>query len=133
MRWVLESPRIRFREMSLPDIDYIASLLGDPEVMRFWPRCYTRLEAEAWVNRMEQRYARDGHGYWLALDRATDQPIGQAGLLMCDVDGVTEPSLGYIVDRRFWRRGLATEAAATIRDHAFHVLDMRARHRPHPA
>src|ERR671917_591908 len=108
---VLETPRLILRELDPDDLDFVAALLADPEVMRYWPRPYTREEAEAWVRRQRERYARDRHGYWLAVEKATGQPVGQAGLLTVEVEGVEEPALGYIIHRPFWRRGFAVEAA----------------------
>jgi len=119
MSTVLETPRLILREMSMADLDFLASMLGDPEVMRFWPGCYSREEAVGWVRKQESRYARDGHGYWLVLEKATARPVGQAGLLSLRVDGIEEAALGYLIDRTFWRRGFATEAAAASRDYAF--------------
>ena len=47
MKPVLETARLVLREMSLADLDFIAELLAHAEVMRFWPKCYDRDEAEA--------------------------------------------------------------------------------------
>jgi RimJ/RimL family protein N-acetyltransferase len=116
---ILETARLVLREMVLADLDFVASMLADPEVMRYWPRCYTRDEAEAWVRRQRERYQRHGHGYWLALARGTGRPVGQAGLLLSKVEGRQEAALGYIIHRPFWRLGYATEAAAACRDYAF--------------
>lgn len=121
-RVVLETPRLVLRELSFRDLDFIAELLAHPEVMRFWPKTYTREEAEAWIRKHQERYARDGYGYWLALDKTDGQPIGQAGLLRQEVDGVVETGIGYIIHRPFWRQGYATEVAAHCRDHGFQVL-----------
>ena len=109
--------------MTLGDLDFIASMLSDPEVMRFYPKCYSRDEAEGWIHRQLQRYRRDGHGLWLVLDRKTGDPRGQVGLVRQEVDGVAEAEVGYLIDRPFWRQGLATEAAAATRDFAFRTLD----------
>ena len=113
MRTILETARLTLlRELSLEDLDFVASMLAHPDVMRFWPRCFSRDEALQWIHSQEDRYARHGHGYWLALDKATGEPVGQAGLLMSEVDGVEEPGLGYMLHRPFWGRGFAIEAAA---------------------
>ena len=119
---VLETPHLVLRELDPGDLDFVAAMLADPEVMRYWPRPYSREEAEGWVRRQRERYTRDGYGYWLAIERATGRPVGQAGLLAMEVDGVEEAALGYIIHRPFWRRGFAAEAAAATLDYAFGTL-----------
>lgn len=125
MTFALSTPRLLLRELEASDFEVTAALLGDPQVMRFWPRPFTLEEAVDWIARQRERYARDGYGYWLAIERATGHPIGQAGLMNCDVDGVRELGLGYIVERARWRRGFASEAAAACLAHARDVLARR--------
>jgi len=124
MKTVLETPRLLVREMDMTDFEFLAEQLADPEVMRYWPRPYTPEEVVAWVRRQEERYAREGFGYWLALDKTTGLPVGQVGLLSHEVDGRPEIDLGYIIHRPFWRLGYATEGAAACRDHAFLTLEV---------
>lgn len=119
---VLESSRLALRELTADDLNFVAEMLAHPEVMRFWPRPLTRAEAADWIRRQQERYTRDGFGYWLAHDKATGQPIGQAGLLRQDLDGAVETGIGYILHRPFWGNGYATEAAAECRDYAFKAL-----------
>jgi [ribosomal protein S5]-alanine N-acetyltransferase len=119
---MLETQRLFLREMSLDNLDFVAAMLAHPEVMRYWPKCYNREEAADWIKRQQQRYAKHGVGYWLALDKSSSEPVGQAGLLVQQVDGVEEIGLGYIIHRPFWRMGFATEAAAASMDYAFNKL-----------
>jgi [ribosomal protein S5]-alanine N-acetyltransferase len=119
---ILETARLLLREMSLGDLDFVAAMLADPEVMRFYPKCYTRDEAIAWIERQLKRYARHGHGLWLVLERTTGDPVGQVGLLIQNIRGVEEKEVAYLIHRPFWQRGFATEAAAACRDHAFEVF-----------
>jgi RimJ/RimL family protein N-acetyltransferase len=121
--WILETEHLLLRELILDDLDFVAEMLAHPEVMHFWPRPYTRAEAADWIRRQQGRYARDGFGYWLALEKVTGEAIGQAGLLTQEFDGSVEISIGYILHRPFWGRGLATEAARGCRDHAFFKLE----------
>jgi Acetyltransferase (GNAT) domain len=44
-----ESARLTFREMTPDDLDDIALLLGDPDVMTYYPRPKTRDEAAYWI------------------------------------------------------------------------------------
>jgi RimJ/RimL family protein N-acetyltransferase len=122
---VLTTPRLALREMVPGDLDFVAAMLADPQVMRFYPKRYSREEAEGWLRGQLARYARDGHGLWLTLNRQTSEPVGQVGLLLQQVDGTDEPEVGYLIHRPYWRRGYAAEAAAATRDHAFHALGQR--------
>lgn len=119
MRVILETRRLLLREMEPADIDFVASMLAHPEVMRHYPKCLTLAEAEAWLGQSILRYARDGSALWLAVERATGLPVGQIGLLLQQVDGVPEPEVGYLLHRPYWRRGFATEGASAVRDLAF--------------
>jgi RimJ/RimL family protein N-acetyltransferase len=122
MKQILETSRLVLREMTLDDLDFVAAMLAHPEVMRYYPKCYSRAEAEGWIVRQIGRYNSHGHGLWLVSDKTTGEPVGQVGLSPQVVDGVEEPEIGYLIHHPFWRRGLASEAAAGVRDHAFNVL-----------
>jgi RimJ/RimL family protein N-acetyltransferase len=121
---ILHTPRLRLRPMEHGDLDFIAGMLSHPEVMRFYPKLYSREEAVQWIERQLGQYDRHGHGLWLAEDRVTGEPCGQVGMMIQEVDGVEEPEIGYLIHRPFWRQGLASEAAATVRDWAFGILGL---------
>jgi [ribosomal protein S5]-alanine N-acetyltransferase len=123
--FILETARLRLRELSTDDLDFVAEMLGDADVMRYYPNRLDRDGASAWLERQQMRYARDGHGLWLAVDRATGEPVGQVGLVTHELQGLPRPrypEIGYLLHRPFWHRGFATEAAMGVRDHAFGVL-----------
>lgn len=99
-------------------------MLGDPEVMRHYPKALSREEAADWLERQRQRYVRDGHGLWLVLRRENGEPLGQVGVLEQDLgDGTTDTEVGYLIARPHWRQGLASEAACACRDWAFAHLE----------
>jgi RimJ/RimL family protein N-acetyltransferase len=123
MKIILETPRLLLRELKPADLDFTETLLGDEQTMRFYPQRYTRADAEAWLKRQLDRYARDGHGLWLVVLKETRQPAGHVGLVNMLVEGETMPETGYLIHRPFWRRGFATEAALAVRDHAFAALN----------
>lgn len=119
MRPILETSRLLLREMTQNDLDFIAALLADPEVMRFYPKCYSREEAAQWIERQTQRYKLDGHGLWLVVEKQSNEPIGQVGLAMQTVDNSREPEIGYLIHRPYWRQGFASEAAQGVKRFAF--------------
>lgn len=116
---MLETERLALRELQPSDLDFVASMLADPEVMRFYPKCYTREESAEWLDRQRRRYETDGHGLWLVSLRETGEPVGQVGLVRQQVDGAAEDEVGYLIARCHWRRGYAVEAALATRDYAF--------------
>jgi [ribosomal protein S5]-alanine N-acetyltransferase len=118
----LTSRRLSFRIMTPGDIDFVAELVGDPQVMRFYPRVLDRQGARDWLNRVLDRQQRDGFSWWLVANKTTMEPLGQCGLLKQEADGVTENEIGYMFHQRHWRHGYASEAAAAVRDHAFQAL-----------
>jgi RimJ/RimL family protein N-acetyltransferase len=108
--------------MSADDLDDMAALLGDPQVMCYYPHPKTREEALAWIAWNQRLYHDHGFGLWLLTLRATGAFVGDCGLTPQQVDGVTELEVGYHLRATLQGRGLATEAAAACRDYARDVL-----------
>ena len=119
-----QTPRLTLREMSASDLDDMAALLGDPEVMRYYPRPKTRDEALGWIRWNERLYQTFGFGLWLMRLAETDGFVGDCGLTVQHVEGEAEVEVGYHVRSELWCRGLATEAAAACRDYATTVLGL---------
>jgi len=122
MKVILQTPRLLLREMDHGDLDFMAEMLGNPEVMRHYPKTEVRAGAAANIQRQMDRYAQWGYGPWLVLSKETGQPLGRVGLLRQVVEGVEEVEVGYMIHRPFWRQGFAFEAAAACRDYVFHTL-----------
>jgi RimJ/RimL family protein N-acetyltransferase len=110
------------REILGNDAEFLLEMMSDPEVMRFYPRPATERDVREFINRMRTSYRDDGCGLWLVVDRERGQPLGRAGLIRQDVNGVDEFEIGYMIHRLYWRRGLATEAALAVREYAFRDL-----------
>jgi RimJ/RimL family protein N-acetyltransferase len=115
---VLVTPRLILREMTAGDLDDLAALLGDQDVMRYYPQPMTRDEAQSWIEWNQRLYRRYGFGLWAMLLRDTGEFAGDCGLTPQHVDGVDEIEVGYHVRSSLQGQGLATEAAAAARDFA---------------
>ena len=121
----LETPRTFMREILGNDADFLLRMMGDAEVMRFYPRPATERDVRDFINRMRTSYRDDGCGLWLVVDRESGEPLGRVGLLRQHVNGVDEFEIGYMIHRPYWRRGLATETAVAVRDYAFGERGLR--------
>jgi len=119
---ILTTNRLRLREMIHEDLDFIAMMLADPEVMRFYPKTYDREEAAQWLDRQLIRYNENGHGLWLVENRETGQPMGQTGVILQQVEGQPLIEVGYLIHKPFWKQGYAIEAAKACKEYAFDQL-----------
>ena len=115
----LETPRLIMREILGNDVEFLLQMMSDPVVMRYYPKPATERDVRDFIDRMRRSYREDGCGVWLVVDRERGEPLGRAGLLRQNVNGVDEFEVGYMIHRPHWRRGLATEAASAVRDYAF--------------
>lgn len=111
--------------MTDADLDDMAALLGDEDVMRYYPRPFTRSEARDWISRNQRRYREHGFGLWIMNLRGSGEFVGDCGLTFQRVDGADELEVGYHLRPGMQGNGYATEAAAASRDFARDVLGAR--------
>lgn len=120
----LETERLRLRPFTLGDLDELAVLLGDAEALVLWGEPLDREGSRDWIERNLARYEGDGFGRCAVVWRATEELVGDCGLISTVVEDRPEIELGWIVRRSHWGRDIATEAGAAWRDHAFDVLGL---------
>ena len=109
---VTSTPRLLLREFTPDDIDALAPILADPEVMRFslsGPE--TREQTASFITWCQEQYAGRGFGLWAVVHIGDGQLIGYCGLSEWEIDGTHEVEVGYRLDPRYWGQGLGTEAA----------------------
>lgn len=107
------------RRMEMADVDFLMGIFSDPVAMRYYPGTKSRGEADAWVRNQLDRYRDHGIGLWAAIFKDSGEFAGQCGLTLQEVEGKEEVEIGYLFLRKYWNRGLATEAARACRDHGF--------------
>lgn len=122
MNMELETGRLVLRKLTTDDVDALFRVWGDAETMRFFPEALSREQVTALIERQLQRHERDGTGLWAVVLNETGEVIGDAGLLVQDVDGASELEIAYHLRRDCHGRGYATEAAKAWRDWAFSYL-----------
>ena len=104
---IVTTERLLLRELTSADEPFVASMTDSVA------------DAADWMRRSFARYARDGFSLWLAIERATGEPVGQIGLLAQTIDGVVEPEVSYHLIARHRGRGFAREGALAVRDWAW--------------
>lgn len=124
MNWILETERLRLREIEEEDYDALCFMLRDAEVMYAYEHAFSEEEAWDWLRRQRERYRRDGFGLWAVIRKADGVLIGQCGLTMQPWQGRMVPEVGYLFCKDVWHQGYATEAARAARDYAFSALSL---------
>ena len=120
---MLETPRLILRPMHESDTDALLHIFADPQVMAaFGVQPFARLQMERWVRRNLEHQDAHGYGLYSVILKENGLLIGDCGLELLEVSGNPAAELGYDFRSDHWNRGLATEAATAVRDHAFHTL-----------
>ena len=120
MRWIIETDRLFLREMCMDDYDALYAVLGDAENMRHYPYSFDEQRVRGWIERNIARYREYGFGLWAVCLKDTGEMIGDCGLTLQPIHGEMLPEIGYHIRRDCQRKGYAREAAAAVRDWAFH-------------
>jgi RimJ/RimL family protein N-acetyltransferase len=117
--------RLWLRPWSEEDLDAYAGIVADPEVMRFMGSGpLERAAAAAQLDSFGELFARFGTPHWAAEDRATGQLVGRIGLFH-HTDWPLDPDnveVGWMLARRRWGEGLATEGARAALAYAWERL-----------
>ena len=117
---VLTTDRLIFRHLSMHDLDDLAAIYSDPDVMRFIYGVHTREQTRQRIEENIARYQRYGYGLWATILKQDNRLIGRCGLLPHILDDHKEVEVAYTLAKEYWGRGLATEAAQAIRDYGFY-------------
>ena len=122
----VETARLEIREWTLDDFEEFASLMADPEVMRFSLKGPLSPEEarELFQKRILDHY-KNGFGLWALMFKEEQKIIGFAGLITQEIDGEKKIELAYRLLPRYWSRGLALEAARAICTYAFTILKLK--------
>ena len=141
---VLETERLTLRHIGWTDLDALHAILSDPDVMRYIgngsPKTRQQTErlmgfwiadnGRAWdthtlerLPQLRRAIERDAHfSLWTTVEKQTNRLIGRCGLLAWDLEGRKEVEVGYLIAKKHWGQGYATEAARAVRDYGFERL-----------
>lgn len=121
-RKVVETERLYLREITQTDFSTLCPILQDDNVMYAWGHAFTDEEVRQWITRNMNLYQTNGYGYWLAFDKNSNECIGQIGLIAQEFFGVTQIGIGWILAKKYWKKGYAVEGATACMNYAFNTL-----------
>jgi len=126
MKEILETERLKLREFVLKDAKDLLEIFADggmPHLAQFGP---LNIEyAKEFIKRMLTSYKENGFGLWAVLDKTNDKLIGYCGIHKIKInDSEIINELAYRIYKKLWGKGLATEAAKSVKNYAFKILKL---------
>src|SRR6266508_2050370 len=92
--------------------------------MRHYHHPFSRQEVVEWIERWMASYRANRFGLWGLVLKETGELVGDTGLTWQEVDGQPLVEVGWHVDKRYQRRGLATEAGRASLEYGFGSLGL---------
>ncbi|MCW3475794.1 GNAT family N-acetyltransferase [Limobrevibacterium gyesilva] len=110
---MLTTARLVLRHWREDDLDAVAAMTADPVVMRYFLHARSRAQSDAWVAGVRAHFDRTGFGIWAVEAPGVAAFIGFVGLSQVPADMPSAPSVEAVwtLDRPYWNRGYASEAA----------------------
>lgn len=124
---IIVTPRLRLRSPDPSDWQLLHDyVLSDAAVMQraLSGQPMSQARSKEFIARTFDHEA-SGKGFAVLIERATEQVIGFAGLLPCDVLGGPDYEIGFVLRRSAWGRGYATEIGRGQLEYGFRAFALR--------
>ncbi|MBW4556639.1 MAG: GNAT family N-acetyltransferase [Trichormus sp. ATA11-4-KO1] len=116
----LETPRLILREFRREDFQQLASILADPQVMKFSRTgILSSSETQEKIESFIVSYAKYGFGKLAVFLKENNELIGYCGIAVEQIDQKDEIEIRYRLSPKFWGQNLATEAASATLQYGF--------------
>ena len=112
--------------------DMYSNWVTDPEVCRFWPwKPHKNIgETKAKLTEWIGEYSKPDYYHWIIELKDVSQAVGY--IYFADVDDTYDSvSIHYALSRKYWNRGIMTEAVKRAMEFAFEDLGVRRIHSNH--
>lgn len=110
---VLTGARLRLRRWRADDLEGLARMHSDPEVMEHLMPIDGRAASDAVGARIQRHFEDHGFGLWVIEVPGVSSFIGYTGLVHVPYEAAFTPAveIGWRIQRAYWGHGYVTEAA----------------------
>lgn len=121
----LSTERLVLRRMERKDVDAVYEYASDPEVSRYllWYPHRDIFDSREYLKIVDRKYKRGEFYDWGITLVGYDKVLGTCGFTSFNIDE-NSAEIGYVLNRRFWGNGIASEAARAVITFGFEVLGL---------
>jgi ribosomal-protein-alanine N-acetyltransferase len=119
----LHTGRLVLRPINISDAILFYEIMNDAEVMRYFPNSepMSLERAKGFIENQSAQWKKNGFGHWALIHEYV--LIGWCGLQ--HLPETNEDEVAYCIDKNYWGRGLATEAAQASVSYGFNTLKLK--------
>jgi len=125
--YIFTSARLGFRNWKSSDLDVMATMNADKDVMEFFQSTQSREKTNDFIKKMQKQFAENGFCYFAVDLLETNEFIGFIGLSKQEYNaGFETPfvDIGWRLSKSAWNKGYATEGAKRCLEYAFKTLKL---------
>lgn len=129
MEIIIETERLILREILPTDRYGLFAVDSDPDVNIYLGNKPTQKieQTDDIINFIRQQYIDNGIGRWAIIEKSTNNFIGWSGLKFIKEftnNHINYYDLGYRLNKKYWGKGIATEAAKASLNYGFQHLKL---------
>jgi len=125
LKTILETERLRLREFTVSDANFVQQLVNTPSWIQFIGdrNIHTLEAAQEYIQQsLQKSYEKNGYGLWLMELKKTSEPIGMCGLV--NRETLENVDIGFALLPMHERKGYTYEAAKATLTYAKEALQI---------
>lgn len=119
--FIIESQRLFLRNFTLKDVDKMSEIYSDDAVMKYIGRGgkANREQTQQMIEAFIKSYQKNGFGIYALIEKESDELTGHCGFNRLPND---EIEIAYLIEKKNWRKGYATEISAATLQYGFEKI-----------
>lgn len=120
----LNTKHLTLKEFKKEDLKRLTEITNDYEAVKYFPgkKPWPKKRAKKELHGIIEHWKKKGYGRWALVHKKDNNLIGWCGLEYLKELGETE--IGFLLDKKYWNRGLATEAALETLRYTFQEVKL---------
>jgi len=121
---LIETTRLFIRQPTPEDLDYLITWLTDSETSKHVGGVRPLEKIKETMEKTLSNWKSKNFGGGIVVLKTTSEVIVICGISEVVIDEKVENDLGYLIDKKYWNQGFATEASRAMMDYGISILGM---------